>query len=407
MSRSLPKDRIEAQANRNSKLSQVNIKHTTEQINNTLNTLQERIIPAQPYLLSVPSELPYRHSSHFVNTWYTGTPFAVEEEQLQYLSFLSHQGEEDSLLKVVGGWADERGDWLDEDSASPRSLSGRTTPIEQPSRKKISLKDYNTKDKTRPSTPTGKALSQELRKKVMKSEARERASKGDEGNITKGVIENSKSKQEKRDNLRLEKSQVDGPRSPRRPLDTHTQDLPSPRKRRRLSSDSPKREVAAHKGEKGREEEESKDLPLLLSPTLPAQQKNQSRKALPGLLLPDLPPALEKLVAKADSKLKADSAPNNGIKPEVVKSVSVSTTAPVAGKRPPEKAVNDVTANRIRSDSQLSTKTASNTPKVQSPAVKPLVKPITRPVTPLQNGVVASPKPRQRHIIALRYSTLR
>ena len=100
------------------------------ELDEQLQHLSDTTLPPYPYLLSVPSDVPYRHSSRFVNTWYEGTPFDRPEEQLQYLSFLPHQGEHESLLKVEGGWADDQGNPIDEEELSPTALptSGRHTP---------------------------------------------------------------------------------------------------------------------------------------------------------------------------------------------------------------------------------------------------------------------------------------
>src|SRR5271156_2371413 len=86
-----------------------------EKLNAQLKRLGNGILNPHPYLLSVPSDVPYCHSSRFVNTWYIGTPFAQEEEQLQYMSFLPHQDEEEELLHVVGGWSDEKGNILEDE----------------------------------------------------------------------------------------------------------------------------------------------------------------------------------------------------------------------------------------------------------------------------------------------------
>lgn len=401
MSRSTQKGRAEAQAPDSHKRSSTEFSQTIREIDNTLIQLRERTIPQQPYLLSVPSDVPYRYfSSRFIDTWYEGTPFSGEEAQLQYLSFFPHQGEEDSLLKVVGGWADDKGNLVEEAEASPFPQSGQNTPNEQPNRKKISLQDYKTKDKTRPSTPTIKAPVEELRKQVMKSEAKETGIKiGDDRRIAKGsdrpVVKN-----ETVDSSKTVKPQGDGSGLTKMKTEPQRDHLPSPRKRRRLSVDSAKREDAPVKLEKVREIEDTKGLPSLLSPTLPAQQK-RGYKALPGLLLPDLPPALEKLLAKAEAKSKAEN--NSGPRTDQVKSVSNNALGPLAGKRPPEKAPSDSNVARVRSDSQTSTKQGVGTPKVLSPAIKSLLKTGPRPATPLQNGTVASPEPRQRHRVVLRY----
>ena len=120
-------------------------------LNADIDRLSQSVLPKHPYLISVPSDVPYRHSSRFVHTWFIGTPFNRREEQLQYLSFLPHQDDNEELLSVVGGWSDDQGNMI-EGEPSPRTAynSGRNTPLDPSSRKKISLKDYKTKDQMAP-----------------------------------------------------------------------------------------------------------------------------------------------------------------------------------------------------------------------------------------------------------------
>ncbi|RMZ81316.1 hypothetical protein DV737_g2607, partial [Chaetothyriales sp. CBS 132003] len=106
-------------------------------LNAAIDRAAHAVLPRQPYLVSVPSDVPYRHSARFVPTWFVGTPFDRSEEQLQYLSFLPHQDEEEELLHVVGGWSDPDGSVLDDEA------SGHATPQGASARKKISLQDYN------------------------------------------------------------------------------------------------------------------------------------------------------------------------------------------------------------------------------------------------------------------------
>src|SRR5947209_12990328 len=101
-----------------------------------IQRLTQALLPRAPYLISVPSDVPYRHNTRFVNNWLLATPFAREEEPLQYMSFLTHQDGDQSLIKAVGGWSDDQGIFVDEDP-SPQQSSN--SPFSTGQRKKISL----------------------------------------------------------------------------------------------------------------------------------------------------------------------------------------------------------------------------------------------------------------------------
>lgn len=401
MSKPMPKGYTEALPKRTPKGSLEEITKAVEQIDTTIKQLCAQVIPPQPYLLSVPSDLPYRHSSRFISTWYVGTPFAAHEDELQYSTFLPHQGDDESLLRVVGGWADEKGNLIEEESSPPpTSLSGRNTPSEQANRKKISLKDYKSKDKTRPGTPTQSSFVQNITNKVMKSE--------DQNAVAKKEVDRKPVKPGNRLVMKNEKGE--GVKIEASPSDTKShlssvsvpqrQDLPSPRKKRRLSSESPKREASPVHVEKKREAEESKDLPLLLSPTLPTQKRNQIHKSLPVLLLPDLPPTLEKAVADADVKVKPE--PNTVPRTEQVRSILGNALGSISSKHLPEHQSGDSVTTRERSDSQSSARLPDKANKAQSPSVKPVLKPVARPSTPLENGMNGNAAPRKLMIV-LRY----
>ena len=79
-------------------------------IDQRLKQLKEEVLPFYPFLLTVPTDVPFRLGSRFVNNWAVGKegPFTPEEQQLQYLTFLTHH-EGDSLLVAVGDWSDEPG----------------------------------------------------------------------------------------------------------------------------------------------------------------------------------------------------------------------------------------------------------------------------------------------------------
>ncbi|KAK2739042.1 hypothetical protein FQN57_006724 [Myotisia sp. PD_48] len=125
-------------------------------INHKFKQLTDNILPAHPYVLSVPTDRPFRLGSRYVSNWAVGENqlFAPEEENLQYMTFLPHQGE-DTLLVSVGGWSDENGNMMEDDDSKVSSLanSSTTTTSSTPApqsnqnaevkkRKKITLSDY-------------------------------------------------------------------------------------------------------------------------------------------------------------------------------------------------------------------------------------------------------------------------
>ncbi|KAJ5164717.1 uncharacterized protein N7500_006547 [Penicillium coprophilum] len=67
-------------------------------------------------------------------------PFSLEEQQLQYMTFLTHH-DTDSLLLAVGDWSDETGRMMTDRSTAPNAEESSRETV---ARKKISLKDYKT-----------------------------------------------------------------------------------------------------------------------------------------------------------------------------------------------------------------------------------------------------------------------
>ncbi|EGD96233.1 hypothetical protein TESG_03685 [Trichophyton tonsurans CBS 112818] len=133
-------------------------------VDRKLKQLSRDVLPAHPYILSVPTEKPYRLGSRFVSNWAVGenTLFSPEEEQLQYMTFLPHQGE-DTLLVSVGGWSDDKGNIVPEEDQRPPSSSAvsmaapLTTASQQDAlakrKKKITLSDYKKKALETPPPP--------------------------------------------------------------------------------------------------------------------------------------------------------------------------------------------------------------------------------------------------------------
>ncbi|KAL6243445.1 hypothetical protein RBB50_009437 [Rhinocladiella similis] len=373
------------------------------QLDQRIHHLQESILPRQPYLLSVPSGVPYQHSSRFINTWYEGTPFERHEEQLQYLSFSAHQGEHESLLKVEGGWADDQGNPI-EDEVSPRTVpaSGRNTPAESGHRKKISLKDYKTKGKSPPtlqprSQPLQSAEETQLSGRL-ETEAQEKA-KPDQTNKEESVVP-------RKTDLELPDSKpkvtpLNSPGPSQSPVRSQTADGPSPAKKRKLS---PPFETSkpARNAPKSKSTHSNMAMPTLLSPTLPSPE---NETGLPQLLSPVLPPTLAKALSSSPNP-QFLSSPANGSHQRTDSVRSILAGVDVDNDPLPDKTRLAPTGSRVRSDSAHSARSsAPGTPSASKNLLgaKVLSKIGIRPGTPVQNGARASPGPRQRHTIILKY----
>ncbi|OAP65710.1 hypothetical protein AYL99_01682 [Fonsecaea erecta] len=378
--------------------------HIVAQLDERIKHLSDNILPPQPYLLSVPSDVPYRHSSRFVNTWYEGTPFDRKEEQLQYLSFLPHSGEHEALLKVEGGWADDHGNPIVEEELSPKALpvTGQHTPADAGNRKKISLKDYKTKTRS----PAHAALESQPPKKIETSVnlplSAEKAK-----HDTQSLLEKKQEKQptaQESDGIKdhqLKFSRMDGHNSPQVPSKMQKADSPSPAKRRKLSPEIEDPRSSA-KTSKVESQSSTMKMPRLLSPTLPSPGKEN---CLPELLSPLLPPSLAKALSTPPSSTSIGS-PASGLPKRSDPVRSILAGADLDNEPPSDRSGLAPAGSRVRSDSQHSAR--SSAPGTPNPAkgslgAKILAKNGIKGGTPLHNGVRASPGPRQRHTIILKY----
>lgn len=314
------------------------------------------------------------------------------------MSLLFHQDEDESLLKVDGDRLDSEGRLLPEiqDIHSPRSEapSRPETPHDAGPKKKISLKDYQ-KARSSANTPDRKP-EQDLRKQAMKSHKEEQLKKTPELQPVQKVEQ----KQMSRVPVVKSPARVEVKTEPSNAAATqHDRESQRPAKKRRLSTEEdekkptpkispvkteskPKKEVAAPEPEPIKEKvREKRPMPDMISPILPAESaKKQKTKDLPELLGPDLPPELSLERLSSDTPHRSNE----------VKSILRGIVSP----------------GRERSNSQHRPGTPNI--KVSSPALKPATA-ATRPGTPLTNGhsvtpvKTASPRPRQRHIIVLKY----
>jgi hypothetical protein len=368
-------------------------------LNARITRLSENTLPKQPYLLSVPSDVPYRHSSRFVQTWHVGTPFDRREEQLQYLSFLPHNGPLEDLLKVEGGWADDDGNFVSERERTAPPQSAPNTPPEQANRKKISLKDYK-KEKgqnesgivpqqpkvvPKPEKPLNlkrESTPLEVKKELQLLEVKqEQKPKMPSRSPERREIKPERGRSPVRAADRKPTvSGLDGTTSPA----LKREDDSRPAKKRKLSGSPPPKPEADRSLP-------PKRLPKLLSPTLPSSP--QRNNELPELLSPLLPPSLMKALATPPSSSRSDSA-NAHKRSDSVRSILGAINED--GPRSTDKNSLTVGAagNRVRSDSQHSARSAA------SPSSKVLSRPGIKAGVSTPNR---SPGPRQRHTIALKY----
>jgi hypothetical protein len=271
-------------------------------LNLRLDRLKDEILPASPYLLTVPTGLPFHLGNRFVNNWAVGKsgPFTPEEQQLQYMTFLMHH-EEDSLLVAVGDWSDSGGNIMAEDYSKPRSVVTPTsTPLTTSTKKKISLSDYKTKAKGGAYTsstvsqegqngtrPSAEAVND--RQHILKSQSTGRTVAG-------GRNAHLLSELDFVSRTPAELGRIEPTENAKKPRHAEDSDFPSP-KRPRLSPPKSATKGPPHS------DSANNGLPALLSPTLPPSSTSPK---LPELLSPTLPPDIEEELARLseDSPVK-------------------------------------------------------------------------------------------------------
>lgn len=358
--------------------------------------VSDKVLPKQPYLITIPSDSPYRRHSTDPNRWYLNTPFSKQEEQLQYMSLLTHQDDDESLLRVDGSRIDEDGH-LQAASVSPRSeLPSRPeTPNEHAPKKKLTLKDYKTKDRSTVNTPERPA-SADMRKQAIKSHKEEVEAKHSHSLSNpepRSKINPGSGSPEKEPRA----SQLSHPKVvPKPSLSTATQrdnESLRPAKKRRLSSENAKPvSVTAHSVVKD-VHPEKKALPDLLSPDMPTADAKPKVRGLPQLLSPDLPPSLEKAAASAPLVQRTDE----------VRAVLKTLGSPVrSNERKAAPSMKD-SGNRVRSESQTSAQSITSAIRASSPIAKSISANPSKPGSIFADVRTGSPKPRQRHTVILKY----
>lgn len=292
-------------------------------VDKRLRRLQDEVLPSAPYLLTVPTDVPFHLGNRFVNNWAVGKkgPFAVEEQQLQYMTFLMHH-DADSLLVAVGDWTENDGQATmgKKDDEKPRALpSASGTPQVGGIKKKITLSDYKTRAKGEPSKEQSRTTSQEPSQEPSQDSTRKEKNESLQMPPSRTIKERSS-----HDRMVDSNSLAMSPNS-KRPLkesSKHASDAPAP-KRARLT---PPRSTEASLPSRGGKS----SIPALLSPTLPPTTTSPQLSKLPELLSPTLPPELEEELARIvdETPLSKDSKRDATTVPKVSKNTTPNTKAP-------------------------------------------------------------------------------
>lgn len=119
--------------------------------------LRAKVLPEAPYILHVRST--YRQSPEHANLWRVGTRFDSNEEELQYLTFKDRTNDLTPGLLCRGGWDDGKGGLAPPEEPYSRTSSDGTPLQGQGQKKKISLADYNRRDKNKVVAATTKSTS--------------------------------------------------------------------------------------------------------------------------------------------------------------------------------------------------------------------------------------------------------
>lgn len=279
-----------------------------ESIDQQLKRLKDEVLPFYPFLLTIPTDVPFRLGNHFINNWAVGDdgPFTLEEQQLQYMTFLTHH-EGDSLLVAVGDWSDGTGSIMPDQRSRPQSAA--STPSSGPAKKKISLTDYKNKWKSGASAPpvTQEAISQSASTSHALDDKPRASKPGPPRQSThkppNSTTTLSKSSSRPAFENTSRKRPPDFERKHSKSNDGRPSGICSPKKPRL----SPDRSVDDRPNRS-----KSNGLPDLLSPTLPPTSDSPG---LPQLLSPTLPPSIEKELASMHDESLTHGASQKGSLP--------------------------------------------------------------------------------------------
>lgn len=270
-------------------------------LNLRLTRLSEDVLPYQPYLLTLPTKAPFRSVRQSANNWAVGhdRPFNPEEQELQYMTFLTHH-DTDSLLKAVGDWSDETGDTMTDRPPAPITTEA---PKEAVAKKKISLNDYKNQQNTS-ATPIVHDQKDRDGRILASREVPQQSSK-------LNAVKKTDKAEPTHHSLKLHPhiSPDKGPK--KRPSTSDLESLHSTSNRGQDMHSSKKRRLSPDgdfRKESTPTSSNSPKLPALLSPTLPPTGPGPK---LPRLLSPTLPPDIEKELARLGDRSPTHHSPKS------------------------------------------------------------------------------------------------
>ncbi|CAI7648940.1 unnamed protein product [Penicillium glandicola] len=268
-----------------------------EALDQRLQRLSDDVLPPVPYLLTFPTKTPFHLGNRSANNWAVGhdRPFSLEEQQLQYMTFLTYH-DTDSLLLAVGDWSDETGRMMADRSTAPGAGESSRETV---TKKKISLKDYKSqKTSGAVASPVGLEAGNRGASSSVKSEERRQATNPEP------LKNNDKTKMSRippKSHARLSPERA----GQKRPSGSELE-FPNPPATKKSEAHPTKKLRLSPEKETRREPSPAKShsprLPALLSPTLPP---TSGGPRLPRLLSPTLPPDIEKELARLEDRSPA------------------------------------------------------------------------------------------------------
>ncbi|RHZ44371.1 uncharacterized protein CDV56_102180 [Aspergillus thermomutatus] len=268
-------------------------------VDKRLERLKEEVLPFYPFLLTLPTDVPFRPGARFINNWAVGDdgPFNPDEQELQYMTFLTHQ-DGDSLLVAVGDWSDGTGNIMSDKRSG--SQSAASTPSAGSLKKKISLNDYRNRRKS------GASVSPINQEPITQTSAPHTSE--DKRSGMKPITSVDHSGKQPLNSLSAKSSVRSVPESVgrKRPPELDHGHLGS-HEGEQADVASPKKARLSPRMIESKSSEFSKTngLPDLLSPTLPPTSDSPK---LPRLLSPTLPPDIEKELAGLDESRSVSSS---------------------------------------------------------------------------------------------------
>ncbi|KAF7181567.1 hypothetical protein CNMCM7691_000864 [Aspergillus felis] len=268
-------------------------------VDKRLERLKQEVLPFYPFLLTLPTDVPFRPGARFINNWAVGDdgPFTPDEQELQYMTFLTHQ-DGDSLLVAVGDWSDGTGNIMSDKRSGPQSAA--STPSAGSLKKKISLNDYRNRRKS------GASVSPINQEPVTQTSAPHTSEDKRSGMKATTSVDHSEIRSLNSLSTKSSVRYVPESVGRKRPPELGHVHLGS-HEGEQADVVSPKKVKLSPRMIESKNSESSKTngLPDLLSPTLPPTSDSPK---LPRLLSPTLPPDIEKELARLDESRSVSSS---------------------------------------------------------------------------------------------------